>query len=245
MEFVSKTDVGIKRTNNEDFLFAENLNDNISLFIVADGLGGYASGEVASHMVVEILNDLIKKDIEVLENSVDEEIYAKIKEYISIANNKIYEKQINEPEHKGMGTTIVSVLKIKDVIYYFSIGDSRLYYITENMNDIIQVTIDDTYVNELLKTGAITEEEALNHSQKHVLTKAIGVVENISLTINKLNKNDGYLVLCSDGVTNMLSDDDILDIVKTSSFKYVANNIVNNANSNGGVDNITVVVVKI
>lgn len=245
MEFVSKTDIGKRRNNNEDSLYSRKLNNETYLYIVADGLGGYACGEVASFMAVNIISTKIEENVEKLIDYTDEEICNFLRESIKEANREIYKKEKENEEYKGMGTTIVAVLKIKDCIYYFSVGDSRLYYITEEMDDIVQITTDDTYVNELIKNSAITKEEAINHPQKHILTKAIGIVEDINVTINKIDKRKGYFILCSDGVTNMLSDMDILDIMKTSNFKNVANNIVDIANSNGGVDNITIIVVKL
>ena len=245
MEFVSKTDIGKRRNNNEDYFLAKNISSDVSLFIVADGLGGYLSGEVASSMLSEYIKEEIEKIKDSLKKYDDDKICSTLRNIISEANTKIYNKEKEDEKYKGMGTTVVCVLVIKGVIYYFSVGDSRLYYIDKDKNSIFQITTDDTYVNELLKNGAITKEEASTHSQKHVLTKAIGVVQDIDITINRLAKNDGYLLLCSDGVTNMLSNDDILDIIKTSKFENVAANIVNEANINGGADNITVVVVNI
>lgn len=245
MEFVSKTDVGKKRNNNEDFLYSKKINENVYLYIVADGLGGYSSGEVASYMAVNCISKKIEESSNDIINYSDEKLCDFLRETVNVANTEIYLKEKEDEKYKGMATTIVAVLKVNDKIYYFSIGDSRLYYITEKKDNIVQITNDDTYVNELIKNGVITEEEAINHPQKHILTKAVGIVENLSVTVNKIDKKDGYLLLCSDGVTNMLSDIDILDVVRTSKFENLANNIVDIANGNGGIDNITVIIIKL
>lgn len=243
MEFVSKTDVGKKRKNNEDSLLAKKINDNIYLFIVADGLGGYSSGEVASFMATDIANSIVSSKKDELQYFDDEKMISFIKDMVGKINLEIFNKEKEDEKYKGMGTTIVAVLKINDNIYYFSVGDSRLYYITPRKDEIIQITTDDTYVNELIKNNVITKEEAITHPQKHMLTKALGVASKVSITVNRVEKKDGYLLLCSDGVTNMLSDEDILDVIRTSRFDNLAENIIETANNNGGVDNITAVIV--
>ena len=144
-----------------------------------------------------------------------------------------------------MGTTVTLFLKFYDKLYYLNVGDSRIYYLDENKNSIIQITEDDTYVNKLLKENIICEKEAKNHPQKHVLTKAIGILENIDFEVKELNENFGYIFMCTDGVTNMLNDNDVLKIVKQNDDKYIVDEIVKTANLNGGVDNITAVLIKL
>ena len=244
MEFVAKSDVGIKRKNNEDSYFAKKYNNDISLYIVADGLGGYEGGEIASKLLVikmarcfeEHLNDNLKSE-EVVRNVLQNSLFE--------CNRQIHAMESSNEKYSGMGTTIVLVAIIYGEIYYLSVGDSRLYYIDENINYIKQITEDDTYVNELLRKNVIKLEEAKNHPQKHVLTKAIGVFNDLNIEVNKLYKDKGYLLLCTDGLTNMVEDNKILEIVKKTKFEKLADKYIEVANSNGGADNTTVVVVKL
>jgi protein phosphatase len=244
MEFVTKTDVGIKRKNNEDSFFSKKYNDDVALFIVADGLGGYEGGEIASKILTikmsryfeEHLNDNLKSD-----RVVKKILLEGLKE----CNNEIHKMEKSSTKYSGMGTTIVLVAIIYSKIYYMSVGDSRIYYIDSNVSSIKQITEDDTYVNTLLKTNVISESEVENHPQKHVLTKAIGVFKELKTEVNVLNKKDGYILLCTDGLTNMLDDNKILNIIKNYKFENVAKEYIKEANNNGGVDNTTVVVIKL
>ena len=152
---------------------------------------------------------------------------------------------MSNPKYKGMGTTVVLVVKINNVMYYSSVGDSRLYYIDKESQTIDQITIDDTYVNELIKKKIIDKSEASTHPQKHVLTKALGIFNTIEAEVNTLSKSEGFLLLCSDGLTNMLKNEDILQKVTSTNFMTLSDELVDSANRNGGTDNVTVVVVEI
>ena len=120
-----------------------------------------------------------------------------------------------------------------------------MYHLDNDFKKMKQITIDDTYVNELLKTNVISEEEAKNHPQKHVLTKAVGILDSISVEAKELNVKDGYLILCTDGMSNMLTEKEVISIFKSTKFDDVASNIIVKANENGGTDNITVIVIKL
>lgn len=244
MEFVAKTDVGLRRSNNEDSYFAKKYSDEISLYIVADGLGGYEGGEIASRLLTikmsryfeEHLNDDLK----------DESIVSDILlTALDKINGEIYKMEKSSPKYNGMGTTIVLVAVIYNKVYYLSVGDSRLYYISNDRNSIKQITEDDTYVNTLLKTNAIEQKDVENHPQKHVLTKAIGVFKDIKTELHVLNETSGYLLLCTDGLTNMLDNESILQVLQMKKFENTADEYIKKANENGGVDNTTVVVIKL
>lgn len=244
MEFVAKTDVGLRRSNNEDSYFAKKYSDEISLYVVADGLGGYEGGEIASRLLTikmsryfeEHLNDDLK----------DESIVSDILlTALDKINSEIYKMEKSSPKYNGMGTTIVLVAVIYNKVYYLSVGDSRLYYISNDRNSIKQITEDDTYVNTLLKTNAIEQKDVENHPQKHVLTKAIGVFKDIKTELHVLNETSGYLLLCTDGLTNMLDNEDILQVLQMKKFENTADEYIKKANENGGVDNTTVVVIKL
>ena len=244
MEFVAKTDVGLRRSNNEDSYFAKKYSDEVSLYIVADGLGGYEGGEIASRLLTikmsryfeEHLNDDLK----------DESIVSDILlTALDKINGEIYKMEKSSPKYNGMGTTIVLVAVIYNKVYYLSVGDSRLYYISNDRNSIKQITEDDTYVNTLLKTNAIEQKDVENHPQKHVLTKAIGVFKDIKTELHVLNETSGYLLLCTDGLTNMLDNEAILQVLQMKKFENIADEYIKKANENGGVDNTTVVVIKL
>ena len=245
MRYTARTDVGQKRENNEDNLYARIYDENTALFVVADGLGGYSSGEVASKVAVNNIRANFEVNLDKLKKSDEIDIKQFFKQLIQITNEKIYSMQMANPKYKGMGTTIVLVGKVNGKIYYESVGDSRLYYIDENKQSIEQITSDDTYVNELLKKNLIKKSEAETHPQKHVLTKALGIFNKIDVQVDILIKDKGFLVLCSDGLTNMLSNEDILKTVKENNFLILSDSFIDKANINGGTDNITVVVVEI
>ncbi len=245
MEFFARTDVGKKRENNEDSYFAKKFNDNVSLFIVADGLGGYLSGEVASKVLVERISLYIEENLSRIEKADKKKINNILNVALTIANNEIYVLEKTDEKYKGMGTTIVLLLIVKKKLFYMSVGDSRLYYMDNKLNKIEQITIDDTYVNELIKTNVIDEEDAKNHPQRHVLTKAIGILKNVSAKVEVLDIDEGYLLLCSDGVTNMITDDMLMDIFRKNELCNVADKVVEVANLNGGLDNITLIVIKL
>lgn len=243
MDFVAKTDVGLKRKNNEDSYFAKKYSDNIAICIVADGLGGYEGGEVASNILVTKMSEYFEEKIN---DNLDEQNVKKIlTDALYIANIEIFKLEKTDVKYKGMGTTVSLVALIYDKIYYLSVGDSRIYYTDENMLDLTQVTEDDTYVNTLIKTNVINKEEADNHPQKHVLTKAVGIFENIETTVHILEKDTGYIMLCTDGITNMLSNKEILHILRKNKFENLAEKLVSKANENGGLDNITAIVIKL
>ena len=245
MKYTARTDIGQKRENNEDFLFAKIYDDNTALFVVADGLGGYSSGEVASQMAVNSIKDNFELNLDVLRASDEEKIKQFFKQLIIVTNDKVFDVQKSNKKYNGMGTTITLVGKVNNKLYYESVGDSRLYYIDANKENIEQVTVDDTYVNELLKKKLIKKSEVENHPQKHMLTKAIGIFNKIDTQVDVLEKDKGYLILTTDGLTNMLTNEDILQTVRLNRFLALSDIFVDAANRNGGTDNITVIVVEI
>lgn len=245
MRFVVKTDVGKKRKNNEDSFFAKIFDKDLALFIVADGLGGYEGGEIASNILVKKVSSYIEESRKILLNASEQKVKNILNVSLLLANDEIYKLEKTNEQYKGMGTTIVVVLQVKNKLFYLSVGDSRIYYISTKDSKIEQVTVDDTYVNELIKTNVITEEEAKIHPQKHVLTKAVGIVKNLSADVKLLDVKNGYLLLCSDGVTNTITTDELLNIFIKNSLDNLADKIVDTANDNGGIDNITAIVIEL
>ncbi len=245
MDFVAKTDVGKKRENNEDNYYVKMYNENVALVIVADGLGGYESGEVASKMLTDIFSKYIDENVEKIKKFDDKKVEKFLKDTLNKTNKLIYDLEKTDLKYKGMGTTVVLVMKVNDKIYYFSVGDSRIYYVDSKLTSVNQITEDDTYVNELIKTNIIDKADADTHPKKHILTKAVGVFKDVDVKINIFDKKDGYLVLCSDGLYNMTTSEEIINIFSKNKFENLAEKLVSRANENGGNDNITVVVIKL
>lgn len=245
MKFTAKSDIGKKRANNEDDFYVRKINNDFYLYIVADGMGGYECGEVASSIATSSISSFLEEKAQIINKADTQSIKATLKEAVNFANSEIYNLEKTDEKYKGMGTTVVLVSKVNNEVYYLSVGDSRIYYIDDNFEKIKQITEDDTYVNTLVKTNVINEDEALTHPQRHMLTKAIGVFKDVDFNVSTLRDKDGYLLLCTDGMTNMLSNEQILAVFKNEKFDKIAEALVKKANENGGNDNITVVVVKL
>lgn len=246
--FVVKSDVGKKREINEDYFLVKKINSDAAIYIVADGLGGYESGEVASKTAAEIIYNNVLTEYESLCKSKnrDKFVFNLLKVAVKNANDTIYNLEKTDEKYKGMGTTVLVVFMYLDYIYYLSIGDSRIYYIDRGLNEIKLITEDDTYVNTLVKTKIITYEEAKNHPQKHILTKAVGVFKELEFEVQKLDSDlNGYIFMCTDGVTNMIKKDEIIDIWKQTAFELFAQIVVDVSNDRGGTDNITALVIDI
>lgn len=245
MEYIAKTDVGKKRINNEDSYFVKVFDDNFAIYVVADGLGGYESGEIASSMLIDSIKNSFSKNIEKIKSYDDAKMKKFISQSIIKANSDIFELEKTDKKYSGMGTTITLLVKLNEKLFCASVGDSRVYHIDDKLSTIKQITEDDTYVNELIKGKIIDKSEASTHPKKHILTKAVGVFENIDVTVEKIFVDNGYLMLCSDGLYNMLSANEILKIFSENNFSDLANKLVDSANQNGGSDNITTIVIKL
>ena len=235
MKVVSATNVGNYRNNNEDSYY---VNESKNLYILADGMGGHLAGERASKMATEIIGQDFARDREI--KSIDDAIEI-LSSSIRDANKKIFESSQENEDYRGMGTTLSSGLILGDVLIYSNIGDSRIYRINEEME---QITQDDSFVNYLIEIGEITEEEAKNHPKKNVLTKAMGTTSDIEVIVNTLDiKDKDVFLFCSDGLTNMVSDEEIFKIVKENSPEEARDMLLDLAPKNGGMDNITFILV--
>lgn len=235
MKVVSATNVGNYRKNNEDSYY---VNESKNLYVLADGMGGHLAGERASKMATEIIGQDFAKDREI--KSIDDAIEI-LSSSIRDANKKIFESSQENEDYRGMGTTLSSGLILGDVLIYSNIGDSRIYRINEEME---QITQDDSFVNYLIEIGEITEEEAKNHPKKNVLTKAMGTTSDIEVIVNTLDiKDKDVFLFCSDGLTNMVSDEEIFKIVKENSPEEARDMLLDIALKNGGMDNITFILV--
>ncbi len=240
MQVFAKTDIGRERKTNEDFYYISKPEDKIKLFILADGMGGYNAGEVASKMAVETVRDYIYKHFEKSKES-KEKLEQLLKDAIEHANSAIYKRAQSKKDLNGMGTTLDVCLIYNSKIYIGHIGDSRVYRIRKEF--MRRITRDHSYVQTLIEDGKITKEEALHHPKRNMLTKALGCMENVEPDVyTKTFIKDDIILMSSDGLTNMVNETDIYNIVKQDKLN-AAENLVKQANENGGYDNITVVII--
>lgn len=233
----SLTDIGRKRTMNQDYVFtSESPVGNLkNLFIVADGMGGYNGGGLASSLAANVMKDTIADSNEV-------SVYRIFEEAVNKANATVHNEALKDSELEGMGTTIVAATITGDCLQVCNIGDSRLYIIDD---DIRQITVDHSFVEEMIRVGGLDRESARNHPKKNIITRAVGAEESVTADYFTVKMTPGQLVLmCSDGLTNMVEDEDILRIVKSQrDLVSMTEELIKAANSNGGRDNIAVVLV--
>lgn len=236
------TDKGMIRDNNQDYYFiSEDLK--IPLFIVADGMGGHKAGEIASEMVVENIKEQLYKYKDKMVGKKDILFY--MEKSIKDANSMIYRKSLERKDCVGMGTTVTLAFIDNRSIYLGHVGDSRAYLVSGNT--INQITEDHSLVNELIKNGDITKEEAKKHPQKNLITRAVGTEETIEVDtyIKKYHSGD-RLLLCSDGLTNMVDEKTILEVLNRETDIKVSNKkLVDIAKENGGLDNITLITINL
>ncbi|MGF6375451.1 serine/threonine protein phosphatase PrpC [Clostridiales Family XIII bacterium PM5-7] len=241
MEVGFKTDKGLRRSNNEDACFVMK-NDRI--FIVADGVGGNNSGEIASRTAVnEIAKYIEQHPLDQL--STAEEIKNYFEDCMKDVNFKVLELSQKYEKNKGMATTVVIAYLLKDTLYIVNVGDSRGYVFREG--ELTQITVDHTYVNTLLKAGLISEEEAETHENKNMITRAVGAEHTIQEDFFSYSIKAGDIILiCTDGLYGEVCESDIVnELQKEKSMSDICNELVTLANKNGGNDNITMVVLKV
>lgn len=239
MEVFAKSDVGKMRDMNQDFYFISKPEDTLQLFIVADGMGGYKGGEIASRLAVENSKSYIINNFQTVENR--EDILKLIKNAIEYANLTIYEKSKEYKELENMGTTIDICLIIANKVYIGHVGDSRVY--RKRKDFFRKLTTDHSYVQKLVADGTITKEEAYNHPKKNMLTKALGTPNLVEPDVMvKGFQKDDILLMCSDGLTNMIREEEIVNIINENP-REACNKLVARANEQGGYDNITAIII--
>ncbi len=240
MKGYAKTDIGKAREKNQDYYYIPSSQDDLQLFILADGMGGYNGGEVASKLATESLKKYIQNNFENIEKS-KEKILELIGNAMEYANMVVYEKSKEEKELEGMGTTLEVCLIYNNKVYLGHVGDSRIYRIRKEV--IRKLTKDHSYVQQLVEDGKITREEATNHPKKNMLTKALGCTPYVEPDIRARNVEKGdIIIMCSDGLTNMVTEQEIFEAVKENAEK-APEVLVQKANNAGGYDNITVVTI--
>lgn len=238
--YAAETDKGIVRELNEDSCAIIPVSAESScVFVIADGMGGHNCGELASRLAVEYIKDNLH-----IEACTDDSVIPReLENIVKKANAAVYEKSLESDEVSGMGTTLTMAVITGKKLTAAHVGDSRLYLV--RAGSIKQLTEDHSYIGELVRQGTLTKEEAEKHPRKNVITRAIGCTSEILVDIISYDIEDGDIfVLCTDGLTNMVSEQDILQIVGSSEPEAACAKLIEAANRNGGEDNITVIVIK-
>ena len=240
MRILAKSDRGKLRDMNQDYHYVSDENASPRLCILADGMGGYKGGEIASNLAVNSAKKYIENNFKTITKDKDG-ILKLINSAIEYANLVVYEKAKEIPELKDMGTTLEICLIYNNKAFIGHVGDSRIYRIRNNT--IKKLTTDHSYVEQLIKEGKITKQEAYNHPKKNMLVKALGCSYLVEPDIfSRAFLKGDIILMCSDGLTNMLTDEEIYKILLDNPDKPVAN-LINNANRQGGLDNITAIII--
>lgn len=241
MEAFAKSDIGKAREMNQDYYYISPSESKINLYVLADGMGGYKGGEVASKLATISVKNYIESNFDNLPKE-KEEILNLIKSAMEYANMVVYERAKEDKELEAMGTTLEVCLIYNNRAYIGHVGDSRIYRIRKDI--LRKLTTDHSYVEKLVKDGTITKEQALNHPKKNMLTKALGCTPYVEADVAvKGFIKDDVMLICSDGLTNMVPEDEIYEIIKED-YKEAPKRLIEKANENGGYDNITAIVIK-
>lgn len=240
MQTFSITDTGRTRNTNQDYVFCEEnaVGSFPNLFIVADGMGGHKAGDTASRMCVEEVVSQIEKSTKVTPIGIFEQA-------VSAANEKVYKASLGDKELNGMGTTVVAAVVLEDTAYIINVGDSRLYAYKDALR---QVTVDHSLVEEMVQSGKIHKEDMRTHPNKNIITRALGTNSDVKADCFEIEVSKGdVLLLCSDGLSNMLEDETMEAIIKENrdDMKAAGEQLVKEANQAGGKDNISVILILV
>ena len=238
MKVFSATDIGRKRHTNQDFIFtSEGPAGNLpNLFVVADGMGGHNAGDFASRYGVSVLTETIRKDrnfnpVKIMRNGIE------------AANREVLAQSRSDPSMSGMGTTMVVCTVVGGYAYIANVGDSRLYLADES--GITQISQDHSLIAEMVRLGELTPEQAKNHPDKNIITRAVGTSDEIRIDFFDVRLAEGnQILMCSDGLSNMVEDDRMYQILRDSGTDDKARALIDEANANGGKDNIAVIVIE-
>ena len=249
LRFVGETDIGKVREHNEDTIACD---PEIGLLVVADGMGGYNAGEVASGIAVKTIVNLVRESVEREDLRVNDAETGMsrssiiLRDAIHRANKIIYQTAKTQPQCEGMGTTVVSALFFDNKMAVAHVGDSRMYRLRNDKFE--QVTMDHSLLQELVDRGFYSAEEAQRAANKNYVTRALGVEPNVDVEVQEVSVQKGdFYVLCSDGLSDMVEDDDIHLTISTfgDNLDTVAKQLIQLSNDNGGRDNISVVMAHV
>lgn len=234
MKIVTMSDIGNVRKVNQDYVRYYQKSEQESLIVLCDGMGGHNAGEIASQMVCD---DIIEHYQEHSSFVHDEDIRTWLSSIINHAHQLVKKKSFEAKEYEGMGTTVALLLYQNGDVYISHVGDSRVYFVDENLH---QLTKDDTLVNVLVDSGTISADEAKIHPQKNILLQAVGVSDFLNVSFYHQHVDHGFLMVCSDGLYNSLSDEEILQILhKETDLEKKAAKLMEQARIYGGNDNIS------
>lgn len=235
----SITDIGKKRKLNQDYVFTSEIPVGYlpNLFLVADGMGGHNAGDYASRYTIETI-------VEEIGSSSNDSPVIVLEKAIQSANRLIRQKSFEDEDFSGMGTTVVAATIDDDRLCVANVGDSRLYVI--NNQEIKQITRDHSLVEEMVRMGGLKREQARSHPDKNIITRAIGAQDEVEIDFFQMTlSKDDIILMCSDGLTNMIDDEEIRMILQGQrDIVEKAETLVNAANNNGGKDNIAVILVE-
>lgn len=240
MRIFAKTDKGIVRSINQDAYAANVLPGGAAFAVVCDGMGGASAGDIASKTAIEVISQYVLNGYN--PNMSSDDIKRLLDNAIASANLDVYTLAQKDEQLKGMGTTVVATITSETRAVICNVGDSRAYLVNES---ITQITRDHTMVQSLVELGKLSEEEAKNHPEKNIITRALGVEENILTDSYFIDITaDDNLLLCTDGLSNYASEEKILQIVNGNVLDKVSNLLIDEANNGGGRDNITVAIIS-
>ena len=239
MKFHAITDVGRMRSQNQDNVYGttQPIGALPDLFLVADGMGGHNAGDYASRRALELVRDSAA-------SSDQEEPVRVLRDAITEANQILYREASDTRERSGMGTTFVAAVVTDENLLVANVGDSRLYVLHDGK--LRQVTLDHSLVEEMVRTGSMSQEVAYHHPKKHMITRAVGAEETIEIDFFDVPlTGDEIILMCTDGLSNMVEDDRICDLLLAEgTIEQRAESLVQAANQKGGSDNITVIVIE-
>lgn len=239
MRYFALTDIGRSRAENQDYVYASGDGVGIlpNIFIVADGMGGHNAGDYASRMAVSVA-------LQEMECSAEKKPVAILNQAIKRANRVLFKEAEADPAKRGMGTTFVAATISDKKLYVANVGDSRLYI--ANDNTICQITRDHSLVQEMMQSGTLGRFDPKRHPKRNAITRAIGAEEDVNIDFFEVaNNNFEQFLLCSDGLTNMIDDNELFaQLTGNKDAKTKANVLVSMANRKGGLDNISAIVVE-
>lgn len=261
MYFLGKTDIGKKRQTNQDNFLTMRVCDNVTMFVLCDGMGGTNGGNIASGLAIRTFADHIERSITpyIDGNDICDTSKLNIAELLNkavgAANKAVYSRAHENSELTNMGTTIVAAIATENDIYIANVGDSRLYLVRGK--ELVQLTHDHSYVQMLVDMGQLTKEEAATNPRRNILTRAVGTEPTVDADVIQIDMppKGSYLMLCSDGLYNFISEKDVVNIVRKKFKDYdeddyeaeltvKTNLLIDTANANGGGDNITIILIK-
>lgn len=241
MHIFGATDIGTKRQTNQDAFINTVLSGNATLSVVCDGMGGANAGNVASNMATNTIVEYIKRSfVPTLKPS---SIKNLLSSAINTANSEILDKAESEAEFGGMGTTAVVTLIIGSTAYIAHVGDSRAYLIKDDK--VVQLTRDHSVVQTLIETGHLTADEAKNHPERNVITRAIGIMPNVESDYTEVSIDGGVLIICTDGISNVIGEEQFKKCVNEASLEELPKTLIDLANSLDSGDNVTACVISL